>query len=608
MKNNLLGLSLVAAAIVVVSAIVGLLHSHQFKVHRDKVRVQGVALTRAISSADLPELVSGPGRNSLVSTLVRVQGSDAFAYAAVEAKSGERLVENASAGTIVPPASMPSSDPTTWFGEQLVSSPGDGRNIREFFGPILKSGELAGFVRVGYYERPQSFADDISSIASLALPVFLLTALCLFMIRRETRPLARLSQKLDEIGKVYDADGPGSVARLDYRDFGQRFDQFLQTVESKARETEQRYIAAQTSSRLHSYNKEKANAVLDAIPEGLVVIDASAVPTYANLKIEPLLGISREELIGVEPQKWCRNKEVLALLMRLTNRGGPVIDTTWLEYVPEDHPDWRISVVAYPVFSPRDSTILMGVLLLFREISEEYRARVAGSDFVAQVAHELKTPLSNIAAYNELLLNWATLDDRERVNAVNVIHDETERASALISNLLNISKLEAGTLPIYRERVRMSDLLRDAGETMSKVALTKDITLEMKLAPDLGSARLDKGLFRIALDNLLSNAIKYSNPGGRVTLSAENLDDLQMKISVRDQGIGISAEDCARVFDKYYRSSAIEVTSRGGYGLGLFLAKQIVELHHGTISVNSELGKWTEFTVQFHVQTQQLEK
>jgi signal transduction histidine kinase len=248
------------------------------------------------------------------------------------------------------------------------------------------------------------------------------------------------------------------------------------------------------------------------------------------------------------------------------------------------------------------------MLVVFREISDEYRARQAGAEFVAQVSHELKTPLSNIAGYSELLLDYATLGERERVNAVNVIHDETERAAALINNLLNIAKLETGTLPIHRERVRVPDLLRDAADSMGKSAAIKGISLELHIAPDLGSARLDKGLFRIALDNLLSNAIKYSDAGGRVTLSAENLDDLQTKISVRDEGIGISPEDRARVFDKYYRCSERGVVSRGGHGLGLFLAKQIVELHHGTISVSSEPGKGSEFTIQFHGQTQQLEE
>jgi two-component system sensor histidine kinase VicK len=503
---------------------------------------------------------------------------------------------------------MPSSDPSTWFGEHSLTSPGDGREIREFFGPVLKKGELAGFVRVGFYANPETlaFGGDTSYFALLALPVFLFTSLSYFMIRREIQPLSRLSAKLDEVGKSYGAIETGLRPGGDLRDFIQRFDHLLQLVQARVRETDEQRLAEQTANRLLAYKQEKVSAVLDSLPEAVLVIDDSSVPSYANSKLESLLGVSLQQVIGEAPQKWCKHKEALELLARLKSQGHAVINTISTEYSPEGQPDRRISVVAYPMFSPRADTTLLGRLIVFREISDEYRARRAGAEFVAQVSHELKGPLSNIAGYSELLLDYATLEERERVNSVNVIHDEVLRATALIANLLNISKLESGTLPIARQRVKMADLLRDARAGMSRNAQVRGVSLELEIPPDLGTARLDKELFRIAIDNLMSNAVKYSNPGGNVIVRAENLDDMQMKISVRDQGIGISPEDCKKVFDKYYRSSDKAVTARSGHGLGLYLARQIVELHHGTISVESELGKGTQFTVQFPIQTQQL--
>jgi signal transduction histidine kinase len=200
------------------------------------------------------------------------------------------------------------------------------------------------------------------------------------------------------------------------------------------------------------------------------------------------------------------------------------------------------------------------------------------------------------------------LDDSERVNAVNVIHDETERATALITNLLNLSKLEAGTLPLNRQRVQMADVLRDAAESMGKAAQTRGIGIDLLVPHDLGSARVDKTLFRVALDNLVSNAIKYSDPGTRVTIAAEKAGDLEMRIIVRDRGLGIPAADLDKIFEKYYRSNEKALAERPGHGLGLYLAKQIVEMHHGSISVASELGKGTEFTLQFDAQSQKLDE
>jgi len=279
-----------------------------------------------------------------------------------------------------------------------------------------------------------------------------------------------------------------------------------------------------------------------------------------------------------------------------------------IEYVPDDNLDRRITISAFPLFSPRDQNTLFGMLIVFRDISKEHLAKQAGAEFVSHVSHELKTPLNTLSAYSELLLDYASLSETERVDAVNVIHSEVERMDALISNLLNISKMETGTLQLARKRVKMHELLQDAFNSINSNALGKGVALELKIPPDLGSVRLDKDMFRIAIDNLLSNAIKYSNSGGKITLSAQALDDYQIQISVRDQGIGISPEDSEKVFLKYYRASNSETASRSGHGLGLYLAKQIIELHHGSITVNSELGKGTEFIITFRAQPVQLEE
>jgi len=597
---------MIAASVAVVVLIIGLVYAQQARLHRDKVRVHGVALTRVLSGADLSQLVPQAGKPSLVATLASVQASDAFAYGAVVTPSGGKLFEVASAGSIVPPATMP-ADPPSWFGEHSLVSPGDGRKIREFFGPVLKNGELAGFVRAGYYENPQSLpVAEISYVALLALPVFLLTAMSYFLIRREIRPLAEIGAKVAELGAVH---GQMTEARTNYelRHYVRHFEQNVQSVQSRIGSLEMQYLEAQTSNRLLSYKQEKTQAVLDAIPEALLVLDDASVPVYANPKVEPFLGISRTELIGKTPETWCKNKEVLALLMRLRQQAGASLHASSISYSPEDHPERKISVAAFPLLTPRDPTPF-GTLVTFRDISEEHHAKQAGTDFVAHVSHELKTPLNTLLAYSELLLDYGALSESERVNAVNVIHDEVERTAALINNLLNISKLETGTLPIARQRVKLAELLRDSAEKMGKNAATKGVQLELKIPPDLESIALDKELFRIAIDNLLSNAIKYSDPGGKVTLSATHLNDHEMKISVRDQGIGMSPEDCKKVFDKYYRSANPLVASRSGHGLGLYVARQIVELHHGKLTVTSELGKGTEFAIQFSVQTARLQE
>lgn len=598
---------MIAASLVAIALVGWFLYQYQNHVQEEKTRIQGVAITRALSSAQYSELVAAGGLPTLMRGLVSVQGNDNFAYGVAVDLAGKKLYETTSAGTIAPAATMP-REPFAWFGEHQVTSPGDGRQIREFFSPIMKDGEHAGFVRVGYYRQPaSSMSNQVFIFGLMALPIFLLTTLSYFLIRREIRPLAQLSDKMDQASRAYGAAASASLQGQDLGDFVQRFDQFIELVQSRVRQLDQATVSTQVSTRLLSYRQEKAESALNSIPDAILVIDEACIPTYSNQKLEHVLGVKRDEIIGKQPSQWCKNKEVLAFLMRFKS-AAPATRLLSMEYVAQDNPDQRISVAAFPLFSPRDRNTLFGMLVIFRDISKEYLAKQAGVEFVARISHELKTPLQTIAAYSELLLDQVSLPESEKVDAVNVIHGEVQRMAGLINNLLNISKMESGTLRLERKRVKLHDLMLDAFASMRNNALGRQIELELAIPPDLGSVRLDKDMFRIAVDNLLSNAIKYSNPGGRVTVSAGLLENGQMEVKVQDRGIGISSEDCNKVFTKYYRASNDGAEARSGHGLGLYLAKQIIELHHGTIKVASELGKGTEFVITFKAQPVQLEE
>ena len=449
--------------------------------------------------------------------------------------------------------------------------------------------------------------ESLPYIGLIALPLAAWALISYWLSRRQMQALSReLGSKIEEFGRTHGL-GPEGLAACLQSTSGERLERFMQLVHARVQEIERQRVTAQSASQLLVYRQEKATAVLDALPDGVIVLDDSQVPTYANAKIEPLLGVNCRELIGKAPHEWCREPQLLHLLAA-GGKHGTLVSARTVEYSPAGNPDRTICVSTHPLFSSREASIALGMLVLLRDVSEAHNVRRSGAEFVAQVSHELKTPLANIAAYGELLMEPALLDEAERVNAVNVIRDETERATALITNLLNLSKLDAGTLPLNRQRVQMADVLRDAADSMGQAARTKNIAIDLFVAPDLGSARLDKTLFRIALDNLLSNAIKYSDAGSRVTLVGEKSGELEMRIIVRDQGIGIAPAELDKVFEKYFRSSDKALANRPGHGLGLHLAKQIIELHHGSISVQSELGKGTEFALQFGAQSQRLDQ
>ena len=147
------------------------------------------------------------------------------------------------------------------------------------------------------------------------------------------------------------------------------------------------------------------------------------------------------------------------------------------------------------------------------------------------------------------------------------------------------------------QRVKLNEFLQDTFDSVARSGNNNDIQFELNLPQNLPNIQLDKDLLRIALNNLLTNAVKYNNPGGKVCFSVEEADE-KIILSISDTGIGISKKDQAFVFEKFYRSDDEDVTQRSGHGLGLALAKEIIDLHHGTIQLESTVGEGSVFTIE----------
>jgi signal transduction histidine kinase len=334
--------------------------------------------------------------------------------------------------------------------------------------------------------------------------------------------------------------------------------------------------------------------VLQCLPDGLLVLDPAGEVTFASGKVEPLLGVPVGEVLSQPVQAWCQDPELRAILERF--RGGSADNRRQIsiEFNPVRVPDKRLWATAQPLQGDMGA-MLFGTLVVLRDATREHLARQAGNDFVAHVSHELKSPLNVIAMYSEMLEDAAD-DPALRVEAINVIQDEVERMNSLVNNLLNVSKLEMGSMRPERHRVKLDDMLRDCCQQAASRADSRGIGLDLQVPRDIAAVSIDKDLFRIALNNLLNNAIKYTNAGGTVVLAAEE-GDSDVVISVRDSGIGMAPEDQKRVTEKFFRVRESGAQQRGGHGLGLYLAKQVVELHHGRLTLESELGHGSVFSI-----------
>ena len=218
-------------------------------------------------------------------------------------------------------------------------------------------------------------------------------------------------------------------------------------------------------------------------------------------------------------------------------------------------------------------------------------------DFVANVSHELKTPLTSIQGFSQAILDGTADTPETRRQAAQIMQDEAGRMHRIVLNLLDLARLEAGTADLKMSAVDMKELLQNIVEKFTPQAQKAGIRLELSLSADLPTVIGDGDRLAQVFTNLVDNALKFTPPGGQVLLAAARRD-AEMEISTTDTGIGIPNEALPRLFDRFYQVDASRAGGEGhGTGLGLAIVREIVEVHGGRISVRSDVGHGTTFEI-----------
>lgn len=542
----------------------------------------------------MEELVAASDYRGALELAAHGQNDPNFAYAAVVAPDGRVLRAVTAEGVIVPAAKIP-SEPAYWHGERQLNLAGSDTQVTEFHAPVIVHGELAALVRVGYYAPSLGFdAEQLSLFAAFALPVFLLVPMVRFLLRRELKPITRVIDHMDSVLATHKLGSLTLEPGPELRPFLQQFNGFIDSVAHRIEDLGDRERLLQTSVSVLQYRQSRLLSILETLPQAVVVLDESGTAIMANRRLSTMLGLNVDEVVGHGIDEWCPFPEARSFLLRHRNSSSSRLASDAMEFRPDPQSQKNVEVRVLPlcVNEERES----GQMVIFSDVTAEALARESRADFVGHLAHELKTPLNVLGMYSESLHGDAGDDRRYQVEAANVIHDEVERLSDLINNLLSITKIEMGSLGLERQRVRVAEFLTDVFETMRRSAGT-ELEFELDIPREMSALLLDKDLMRVALNNLLTNSIKYNEPGGKVTLLAEETDDAVL-IHVSDTGIGISDDDQQRIFNKFFRSEDDAVRRRSGHGLGLSLAREIVQLHHGTLDVQSDVGKGTTFTLR----------
>jgi two-component system phosphate regulon sensor histidine kinase PhoR len=224
------------------------------------------------------------------------------------------------------------------------------------------------------------------------------------------------------------------------------------------------------------------------------------------------------------------------------------------------------------------------------------------SEFVANVSHELKTPVAAVKGFAETLLSGAMEDPETARSFLTIIHDESERLNRLIGDILELSKIESRRSPLQFSPVNLSIFLARMTELLSAEAAKKDILLDVQTEDELFIEADEDRLGQILM-NLMQNGINYTPEGGKVKVRAEIIvpdtgEEEMIRITVSDTGIGIPKKDIPRIFERFYRVDKARSRSSGGTGLGLSIVKHLAELHHGTIRVESTIGVGSQFILE----------
>ncbi len=320
-------------------------------------------------------------------------------------------------------------------------------------------------------------------------------------------------------------------------------------------------------------------AMLDQMTDGVMIVDPSGMINFANPAAGRLFETS--EVID-------RNIVEVIRQHQLIEAWRVCQETGEMQTQSVEMPDRRqfLQIVAIP-----DRTT-GGSLLLVQDLTRVRHLETVRRDFVSNISHELRTPLASLKALTETLQDGA-LEDHEAAKRFLVrIEAEVDALTQMAAELLELSRIESGQVPLELKPVSPATLLFTALDRMRMQVERAAISFSVVCPPDLPSVRADAPRLEQVLVNLIHNAVKFTPPGGQVILSAQKEEDF-IRFAVQDSGVGISPEDLPRIFERFYKTDRARTS--GGTGLGLSISRHIVEAHGGRIWAESEEGKGSTF-------------
>lgn len=357
----------------------------------------------------------------------------------------------------------------------------------------------------------------------------------------------------------------------------------------------------QEMTQAQEMQQDRLRTLIESMGSGLILIDGRGYVNLINRSYKETFEANPSEYLYRLYYEAIEHKEVVELIEEIFMTEVNVRKQMLLPLSIERR---HFEVYGAPIIGTNDEW--KGIVLVFHDITELKKLEQMRKDFVANVSHELKTPITSIKGFSETLLDGAMNERNTLENFLSIILKESDRLQSLIEDLLDLSKIEKQGFKMNPSYIDLNVLLEEILIILDRKAKEKDIILTFERpAKDL-YLFVDASRIKQVFINLVNNAIAYTPANGEVKVSVKDAGE-DVEISVSDTGIGIEKAEISRIFERFYRVDKARSRNSGGTGLGLAIVKHIVEAHHGSITVESELNKGTIFKVKLSKENKHLQ-
>lgn len=415
-------------------------------------------------------------------------------------------------------------------------------------------------------------------IGSLGAALIVILLLGVKITARYTKPIEAATKVAIELAK-------GNYKARVYEDPQDETSMLSQSLNVLARNL-------QEITRSQEMQKDRLRTLIENMGSGLILIDSRGYINLINRAYKEIFHINPSDYLHRLYYEAFEHKEVIKLVEEIFMTEVKVRKQLLLEVDIERR---HFDVYGAPIIGTNDEW--RGIVLVFHDITELKKLEQMRKDFVANVSHELKTPITSIKGFTETLLDGAMHNEETLEYFLSIILKESDRLQSLIHDLLELSKIEQHGFKLELQTINIVQMLKEIIIILQGKAEAKEIILESLSEKDV-FIQGDLNRLKQVFINLINNAIAYTPKAGKVQAIIEEKND-EVLVHIKDTGIGIEEKEIPRIFERFYRIDKARSRNSGGTGLGLAIVKHLVEAHHGYITVKSKVGKGTTFTVHF---------